>query len=96
MDFATYVNVCSLNELRFHDSSYTWWNGRIEEDCNFKRLDIVLVNNEFLQILPNSEVHHFIRQGSDHAPLHVVCDATQDQIVKPFRFLNLWDKYEDF
>lgn len=96
VDFATCVNACSLTEVRFCESIYIWWNGRIEEDCIFKRLDKVLVNNKFLQILPNSEVHHFIRQGSDHAPLHVVCDATQDQIVKPYRFLNFWAKHEDF
>lgn len=96
VDFAAYVNVCSLSELKFYGSSYTLWNGQIEEDCIFKRLDRVLVNYEFFQILSDSEVHHFIKQGSDHVPLHVLCDASQDQIVKPFKFVNFWAKHEDF
>ncbi|KAH0666246.1 hypothetical protein KY285_027452 [Solanum tuberosum] len=95
-DFAACINVCALNELKFVGSCYTWWNGRIENDCIFKRLDRVLGNNEFMQLLPNSEVHHLIRQGSDYAPLHVMCDDSQEQVVKPFRFLNFWTKHKDF
>ncbi|KAK4733456.1 hypothetical protein R3W88_007717 [Solanum pinnatisectum] len=87
-DFVSCASACSLNELKFVGSSYTWWNGRIENDCIFKRLDRVFGNNEFLQVLPNSEVHHLIRQGSDHTPLHVICNASQEHVVKSFRFLN--------
>lgn len=47
-------------------------------------------------MLPNSEVHHLIRQGSDHVPLHVVCDVSQDQVIKTFRFLNFWTKHEGY
>lgn len=72
------MSACALNKLRFTKSSFTWWNGRIEMDCIFKRLDRVFGNNEFLQLIPNSEVHHLIRRGSDHTPLHVVCDASQE------------------
>lgn len=42
IDFAIYISSCALNKLKFTGSSYTWWNGRIEEDCVFKRLDRVL------------------------------------------------------
>ncbi|KAH0760993.1 hypothetical protein KY290_017066 [Solanum tuberosum] len=68
VDFAHCINAFSLNDLKFVGSYYTWWNERIENDCIFMRLDIVLTNNEFMQLLPNSDVHHLIRQGSDHAP----------------------------
>ncbi|KAK6773704.1 hypothetical protein RDI58_028942 [Solanum bulbocastanum] len=40
-DFIQCINTCALNELKFIGSCYTWWNGRIEEDCIFKRLDRV-------------------------------------------------------
>ncbi|XP_015168062.1 uncharacterized protein [Solanum tuberosum] len=86
-DFASCISACSLNELKFVGSCYTWWNGRIEYDCIFKRLDRVFGNNDFMQLLPNSEVHPLIRQGSDHTPLHVICNALQEQVVKPFRSL---------
>ncbi|WMV59326.1 hypothetical protein MTR67_052711 [Solanum verrucosum] len=96
VDFAHCISACSLNELKFVRSCYTWWNGRIENDCIFKRLDRVLGNNEFMQLLPNSEVHHLIRQGSDHALLHVICNDSREHVVKQFRFLNFWAKHNDF
>lgn len=40
-EFVQYINSCSLFEIMFKSSSYTWWNGGIEEECIFKRLDRV-------------------------------------------------------
>uniref|UniRef100_A0A0V0IHV1 Putative ovule protein n=1 Tax=Solanum chacoense TaxID=4108 RepID=A0A0V0IHV1_SOLCH len=95
-DFAQCICTCALNEIKFTGSCYTWWNGRIEEASIFKRLDRVFGNNDFFSLLPNSETHHLIRQGSDHAPLHVICNTNQEQTVKPFRFLNFWTKHKEF
>lgn len=95
-DFLQCINSCSLNELKYTGSMYTWWNGRIDEGCIFKRLDRVLVNDRFLNLMPESEVHHLIRIGSDHAPLYVMCNTSQEKIVRPFKFLNFWTKYQDF
>lgn len=58
MDFAQCISNCGLTELNFIGSNYTWWNGRINEECVFKRLDRVLANAELREIFPNSEVHH--------------------------------------
>lgn len=41
-------------------------------------------------------MHHLIRQRSDHALLHMVCNISKDQVVRTFRFLNFWTKHEDF
>lgn len=46
--FANVITRYDVVELKFLDSSYTWWNGRIEKDCIFKRLGRVLVNQEYL------------------------------------------------
>jgi len=46
--------------------------------------------------LPNSETHHLIRQGSYYTHLYVLCNTTQDQASKPFRFLNFWTKHKEF
>lgn len=90
MDFAQCINSCAYNELTFTGRKYTWWNGIIEEDCIFKKLDRVFGNIEFMQQFLVSEVQHFIREGSDHAPLQFLCNANNDRISKPFRFLNFW------
>ncbi|KAH0698474.1 hypothetical protein KY284_012689 [Solanum tuberosum] len=96
MDFTYCISECALNELNVLGSSYTWWNGRIEEDIIFKRLDRLLGNNESMNLLLDSEVTHLIRHGSDYAPFHAVCNSTYNKISKPFRFLNLWTKHNDF
>ncbi|KAH0743252.1 hypothetical protein KY290_031245 [Solanum tuberosum] len=74
MDFSQCIHNCALSEIRYSRSKFTWWNGRIEEHCIFKRLDRVLCNQAFEELLPNCKVHHLIRQGSDHAPLHLICN----------------------
>lgn len=85
-----------MSEINFKGILYTWWNERIEEDCILKRLDRIFGNNEFMQEFPTSEVHHLIRQGSDHAPLHMVCKGNQVEIIKPFGFLNFWINHKKF
>ncbi|XP_059306203.1 uncharacterized protein LOC132057591 [Lycium ferocissimum] len=93
VDFSQFIRNCGLAELKFSGSKFTWWNGRIEGDCIFKRLDRVLGNQEFLQFLPSSEVFHLIRDGSDHAPLHVVCDSNEEAKMKRVKkALASWSK----
>lgn len=96
MDFANCISNCALSEVKLMESKYTWWNGRIEEKCIFKRLDRMLVNQELLNLFPSSEVHHMIRQGSDHAPLHMICNTVEQPIIKPFRFLYFWSRHKEF
>ncbi|KAG5571020.1 hypothetical protein H5410_060786 [Solanum commersonii] len=81
--FAQYICVCALTKLNFIGSCYTWWNG-------------MFGNNELFSLLPNSETHHLIRQGSDYTHLYVLCNTTQDQASKPFKFLNFWTKHKEF
>ncbi|XP_059295529.1 uncharacterized protein LOC132048860 [Lycium ferocissimum] len=81
-EFAHFVNNCGLLELKFSGSRYTWWNGRIEEDCIFKRLDRILANQEFMDLFPSGEVVYQIRHGSDHAPLYVVCDCQTEVFME--------------
>lgn len=90
MDFAQCMNSCALNKILFTGSKYTWWNERINDECIFKRLDRVFVNQDLLDIFNLVEVEHFIRKGLDHFSLHVTCNSEVRSVVKPFRFLNFW------
>ncbi|KAG5600135.1 hypothetical protein H5410_031505 [Solanum commersonii] len=42
---------------------FIWWNGRVEKECIFTRLDKILVNQEFIDLYLSNEVHHLVRQG---------------------------------
>ncbi|KAG5577077.1 hypothetical protein H5410_057211 [Solanum commersonii] len=80
----------------FNAINYTWWNDRLEEDINFRRLDRIFGNMEFMNLLPESEVQHLARQGSDHAPLHLIYNTYQEIALKHFRLLNFWTKHQKF
>ncbi|XP_059285213.1 uncharacterized protein LOC132038577 [Lycium ferocissimum] len=60
------------------------------------RQNNVVPLQEFMDLFPSSEVSHIIRHGSDHAPLHVVCDTQEEVVVKPFKFLNFLSQHPKF
>ncbi|XP_019241772.1 PREDICTED: uncharacterized protein LOC109221779 [Nicotiana attenuata] len=95
-DFRHCVNTCNLTDLGFKGSIFTWWNGRAEDDCIFKRLDRCLANIEFQQLIPGLEVSHLSKIGSDHSPMLLTCNPTAIPIKKAFRFLNFWAKHTTF
>ncbi|XP_009606568.1 uncharacterized protein [Nicotiana tomentosiformis] len=43
-DFAFCVNSCGLFDTGYKGSLFTWWNGRSNSECIFKRLDRIFVN----------------------------------------------------
>nr|XP_016462863.1 PREDICTED: uncharacterized protein LOC107785951 [Nicotiana tabacum] len=95
-DFSHFVDTCALYDLGFKGILYTWWNGRSDIDCIFKRLDRYFANQQFLDLFPALEVQHLIKYGSDHAPLLLSCNNDTVHIKKPFKFLNFWAKHETF
>lgn len=96
VNFNQCISACALSEIRCMGSRFTWWNGRVEEYYIFKRLDRVMCNQNFWDFLLNYLVTHLIRQGSDHALLHLVCNSKLEIVVKPFKFLNYYTKHSDF
>ncbi|XP_070055567.1 uncharacterized protein [Nicotiana tomentosiformis] len=95
-DFVFCVNSCGLFEQGYKGIPFTWWNGRSNVECIFKRLDRIFVNLPFQNMLPTIEVEHLIRTGSDHAPLLMTYGVQTTNFVKPFRFLNFWTKHATF
>ncbi|XP_019251178.1 PREDICTED: uncharacterized protein LOC109230104 [Nicotiana attenuata] len=51
-DFRHCINTSNLSDMGFKGSIFTWWNGRSEDDCIFKRLDRCLRNMELQQTFP--------------------------------------------
>ncbi|XP_075091528.1 uncharacterized protein LOC142171734 [Nicotiana tabacum] len=94
--FAFCVNFCGLFDQIFKGSPFTWWNGRTNDKCIFKRLDRIMVNLPFQNMLPTIEAEHLIRNGSHHTPLFITCGEHTTNIVKPFKILNFWTKHATF
>ncbi|XP_075108851.1 uncharacterized protein LOC142180698 [Nicotiana tabacum] len=95
-DFRHCINTCNLTDLGFKGSIFTWWNGRSEEDCIFKRSDRCFGNLELQQTFPGLEVTHLSKIGSDHCQMLLKYDIETPPIKKSFRFLNFWTKHETF
>nr|XP_009597454.1 uncharacterized protein LOC104093421 [Nicotiana tomentosiformis] len=95
-DFAFCVNSCDLFDHDYKENPFTWWSGRPNSECIFKRLDRIFVILQFQNLFPTTEVEHLIKTGSDHAPLLMTCGEQTTNFVKPFRFLNFWTKHATF
>ncbi|XP_075074525.1 uncharacterized protein LOC107792240 [Nicotiana tabacum] len=95
-DFRHCITTCNLFDLGFKGSISTWWNGRSEENCIFKRRDRCLGNMELQQLWPGLEINHLSKIGSDHSLMHLTYNPSTGQIKKAFRFLNFWIKHESF
>ncbi|XP_060190706.1 uncharacterized protein LOC132619967 [Lycium barbarum] len=95
-DFAFYINSCDLTEISFKGSPFTWWNGRADRECIFKRLDRMLSNDHLQNWFDHLEVEHLSRTGSDHAPMLLSCNDQTQHFVRPFKFLKFWTEHEDY
>ena len=82
--------------MGYKGSLFTWWNGRPNLECIFKRLDRIFVNVPFQTLFPSTEVERHIRTGSDHAPLLMSCGDQVLKFLKPFKFLNFWTENDSF
>ncbi|XP_075088224.1 uncharacterized protein LOC142170259 [Nicotiana tabacum] len=65
---------CCLTDAGYNGSTYTWCNGRSPKYRIWKRLDRALLNHEWLDIFPKTQVSHLSRVGFDHAPLLVTIE----------------------
>lgn len=57
-EFAFCINSCGLFDLGYTETLFTWWNGKANKECVFKRLDRILVDQDFQNIFSQIEVEH--------------------------------------
>lgn len=69
LEFIAVIEACGLLNLGFSGQKYTWSNKRGIHHRIWKRLDRALVNDSWLEKMPQTTITHLSSIGSDHCPL---------------------------
>jgi hypothetical protein len=89
-DFCAYVKQCSLIDLGYNGSAYTWTNKRFSSVPTYEMLDRCLANAEWFMSFPSTTIYHLPMMHSDHVPILMVLNSTRPRTNKPFQFENWW------
>lgn len=77
------LEICNLADLGFCGVPHTYDNMR-GGPANVKvRLDRAVAGMAWRNVFGNTYVRHLTSPCSDHVPLHVACDLSEDRRVKP-------------
>ncbi|XP_019227829.1 PREDICTED: uncharacterized protein LOC109209105 [Nicotiana attenuata] len=96
MPVIQFIMDCDLIDPGFSGSQFTWCNGWSPNRRVWKRLDRVLVNQEWMNNYDSTNVNHLIRTCSDHSPLLTIAKNTLQPTIKYFRFLDFWTNENGF
>ncbi|XP_019241015.1 PREDICTED: uncharacterized protein LOC109221003 [Nicotiana attenuata] len=95
-DFISCMEECGMTDPGFTGSPFTWCNGRSRGRRISKRLDGVLMNEEWDEAFNSVRIDHQSKTGSDHKLLLIRCTNDRQKVIKYFKFLNFWTDREDF
>lgn len=73
------LDSCSLRDLGFKGTVFTWEHGNSMETLVRKRLNRYLADDEWVSLFPCFEVLHFPIYHSDHAPIMLKCGKENDE-----------------
>lgn len=93
-EFQEVTRKCRLMDMDYQGPLYTWCNKR-DEDLICKKLDRVLVNEEWLQ---SSRAYCVFEAGgcSDHFRCRIHFEDEEGRKRKPFKFTNVIAKMPEF
>ncbi|XP_060170496.1 uncharacterized protein LOC132601433 [Lycium barbarum] len=90
MYFITCMEDSDLSAIGFSGPRYTWCNNFPHSKRVWKRLDRILINDEWTQLFPHNSVRHLSRSGSDHRPVLLKCYNDQGSSIET----NIGDAFE--
>ncbi|KAF5475672.1 hypothetical protein F2P56_007452 [Juglans regia] len=92
-EFRAAVDACGLCDMDLVGNKFTWNNGRSGGAFTKERLDRAFCNSNWSESYPNSNVCTLSTLCSDHCPLLVRFEGSQDHRThrdRPFRFEAHW------
>lgn len=94
-EFVQCVASAELSDLAFLGNSYTWTNKQGATLVS-KKLDRVMVNDEWLSVFPDALAVFGDPGISDHCPCCVFLDTSLPKPKCPFKFFSLLNQNPDF
>ncbi|KAK4731472.1 hypothetical protein R3W88_024460 [Solanum pinnatisectum] len=96
LEFISVIEACGLIDLGYTGLPYTWCNQRNAQARVWKRLDRSMVNDKWLETMPQTTIEHLSSVGSDHSPLLLEMVRKNEDHIKYFKFLHFWVDNESF
>ncbi|KAH0667664.1 hypothetical protein KY285_028870 [Solanum tuberosum] len=90
LQFIAVIEACGLMDLGFSGQKFTWSNKRGIHHTILKRLDRALINDAWLEKMPQTTITHLPSVGSDHCPLLMEMVVRVEDQIMYFKFLNCW------
>ncbi|PKU70232.1 threonine dehydratase [Dendrobium catenatum] len=84
-DFNNMILACNLIVVGFVGNNFTWNRGHL-----WKRLDLMLFNDSWLNSINSTNVQHLSRILSDHSPLLININYRHFNALSHFIFQNMW------
>nr|XP_009600461.1 uncharacterized protein LOC104095915 [Nicotiana tomentosiformis] len=95
VEFNKCIEACGLIELPNQGCRYSW-NDRHSDQRIYSKIDWALVNNDWLDSMPDCKAM-FLPQGiSDHCPVKIVLNNERHRGRKLFKFCNVWTQHPQF
>ncbi|WMV50073.1 hypothetical protein MTR67_043458, partial [Solanum verrucosum] len=89
-EFIGVIEACGLTDLGYTWLPFTWCNHRDAKARVWKRLDRSMVNDKWLDVMPQTTIENMSSVGSDHSPLLLEMVKTNKGHTKYFKFLHCW------
>ena len=94
-DFVDWTDTFDLIHLPTRGAYYTWSNGRRVRAHTQRRLDRSVCNQAWLDICQSTSCSTLIKTSSDHYPLLLTFDTTDNTFASSFKFLKMWALHDD-
>lgn len=96
LEFIEIIDSCGLLDMGYSGHPYTWCNHRKDGARIWKRLDRGMINDKWMERMPQTTITHLPAVGSDHCPLLLEMHENKENVIKYFKFLNCWTENESF
>jgi len=94
-DFQNWTEDHNLFHLPTRGSAYTWDNKRPGRRHTKKRLDRTICNQQWLDLCATISCSTLVKTTSDHFPLLLEFNTTNQLFASSFKFLKMWTLHSD-